>query len=134
MLSASVDIRVRYKETDKMGLVYHANYFTWFEIARIELLDQLGCPYVELEKKDYFLPVLSCSATFHLPAFFDDRLKVKVEIDKVPLVRIEASYKVLRGGELISSGLTQHAFVSGKGKVVRPPEEFLELAKMKFTK
>jgi acyl-CoA thioester hydrolase len=133
MLSASVDIRVRYKETDKMGLVYHANYFTWFEIARIELLDQMGCPYVELEKKDYFLPVLSCSATFHLPALFDDRLKVVVEIAKVPLVRIEASYKVLRSGELITSGLTQHAFVSGKGRVVRPPEEFLELAKRKFT-
>ena len=134
MLSASVDIRVRYKETDKMGLVYHANYFTWFEIARVELLDQLGCPYVELEKKDYFLPVLSCSATFHSPALFDDSLKVEVEINKLPLVRIEASYKVLRAGELITSGFTQHAFVSGQGRVIRPPEEFLKLAKRKFRK
>ena len=69
MLSASVDIRVRYKETDQMGVVYHANYFTWFEIARIELLDQMGCPYLDLEKKGYLLPVLTCSASFQSPAF-----------------------------------------------------------------
>jgi len=76
MLRASVDIRVRYKETDKMGVVYHSNYFTWFEIARIALLDELGCPYADLEKDGFFLPVLSCDATFHQPAFFDDRLTV----------------------------------------------------------
>ena len=86
------------KKPTKWVLVYHANYFTWFEVARVELLDQLGCPYAGTWKRaDYFLPVLSCRATFHSPAFFDDRLQVKVKIDKLPLVRIEASYKVLRG-------------------------------------
>ena len=54
MLSASVEVRVRYGETDKMGIVYHANYLTWFEIARIELLDSIGCPYVSLEDAGFF--------------------------------------------------------------------------------
>ena len=84
MLSASVDIRVRYKETDKMGVVYHSNYFTWFEVARIELLDNLQCPYKELEKDGFLLPVLSCNASFHLPALFDDRLIVTVKIRDFP--------------------------------------------------
>ena len=133
MLSASVDIRVRYKETDKMGVVYHANYFTWFEVARVALLDELGCPYADLEKADYYLPVLSCRGSFHSPAFFDDRLQVTVKIEKVPLARIEAFYEVKRKGKLIATGMTKHAFVSGKGRVVRPPEDFVELARAKFT-
>ena len=132
MLSASVDIRVRYKETDQMGVVYHANYFTWFEIARIELLDQMGCPYLDLEKKGYLLPVLTCSASFQSPAFFDDRLQVKVDITKIPLVRIQASYEVRRGSELLVTGQTEHAFVSSAGRVVRPPENLLDLAKKSF--
>ena len=132
MLSATTSIKVRYQETDKVGIVYHANYFTWFEIARIELLDQMGCPYLDLEKKGYLLPVLTCSASFQSPAFFDDRLQVKVEIAKIPLVRIQASYEVRRGSELLVTGQTEHAFVSRAGRVVRPPENFLNLAKKSF--
>ena len=132
MLRASVDIRVRYKETDKMGIVYHSNYFAWFEIARITLLDELGCPYAELEKDGFFLPVLSCNAIFHQPAFFDDRLTVDLRIEKVPTVRIEALYEVRKKGKLITSGSTQHAFVSRKGGVVRPPKKFAEVARSFF--
>mgnify|MGYP001160866110 CR=1 FL=1 len=132
MLSASVDIRVRYEETDKMGVVYHANYFTWFEIARIELLDQLGFPYKQLEKDDYFLPVLSCEASFHSPAFFDDRLQVQVEIKKIPTVRIFAEYTVRRNTDQIAAGCTEHAFVSREGRVLRPPPEFLKSVREKF--
>ena len=96
MLSASVEVRVRYEETDKMGIVYHANYFTWFEIARIELLDVLGCPYLSLEEDGLYLPVLSCKADFRSPAHFDDRLRVVVKIEDSPLVRIRAGYEVFR--------------------------------------
>ena len=133
MLSASVDIRVRYKETDKMGVVYHANYFTWFEVARVALLDAFGYPYVKMEKEGYFLPVLSCSGNFHLPAFFDDRLQVTVRIEKTPLARIEAHYEVKRKNELLATGVTKHAFVSNKGRVIRPPERFVDLMQAKFS-
>ena len=133
MLSASVDIRVRYEETDKMGVVYHSNYFIWFEVARVALLDELGCPYSELEKDGFFLPVLKCDANFKLPAVFDDRLKITVRIEKLPVARIEASYDVKRGDILLATGSTQHAFVSCEGKVVRPPDSFLEIAKQYFS-
>ena len=129
MLSASVEVRVRYEETDKMGIVYHANYFTWFEIARIELLDAMGCPYRSLEEDSLFLPVLGCQADFHLPAHFDDRLRIVVRIEDFPMVRIKANYEVTRGEQLLATGETTHAFVSGDGKVVRPPETFLERAR-----
>jgi len=115
-----------------MGVVYHSNYFTWFEIARIALLDDLGCPYADLEKDGFFLPVLSCDATFHQPAFFDDRLTVDVRIEKLPTVRIEALYEIRKKGELITSGSTNHAFVSQKGGVVRPPAKFAEVARSFF--
>ena len=98
MLTASVDIRVRYKETDKMGVVYHSNYFAWFEIARINFARRVRVSVCELEKDGFFLPVLSCDATFHQPAFFDDRLTVDVRIEKVPTVRIEALYEVRKKG------------------------------------
>jgi len=126
MLSASVEVRVRYGETDKMGIVYHANYLTWFEIARIELLDSIGCSYRSLEETDFFLPVLSCRVDFRRPAHFDDRLRIVVRIDESLSVRIKADYEVFRDEDLLATGQTTHAFVSGEGKVVRPPASFLE--------
>ena len=129
MLYASVEVRVRYEETDKMGIVYHANYFTWFEVARIELLDAMGCPYLSLEEDGLFLPVLSCKADFHSPAHFDDRLRVVVKIKDSPLVRIRADYEVFREEQLLATGETTHAFLSTEGKVVRPPEKFMEKAR-----
>ena len=97
MISASVEVRVRYAETDKMGIVYHANYLTWFEIARIELLDKIGCSYLSLENAGFFLPVLSCRVDFRKPAQFDDRLRIDARIDTASSVRMEAEYEVFRG-------------------------------------
>ncbi len=134
MLSASVEVRVRYGETDKMGIVYHANYLTWFEIARIELLDSIGCSYRSLEETDFFLPVLSCRVDFRRPAHFDDRLRIVVRIDESLSVRIQADYEVFRDDDLLATGQTTHAFVSGEGKVVRPPASFLERVRQSVEK
>ena len=132
MLTASREIRVRYAETDKMGVVYHANYFVWFESARIFLLDEIGLPYRELEESGYLLPVLECTAKFLRPAHFDDRLEVTVSIADLPVARIEATYEVRRGSELLATGRTLHAFVSPGGKILRPPEEFTQKAREIF--
>jgi len=126
MISAEVGIRVRYQETDQMGVVYHGNYFTWFEVARIELLDQLGCPYRELEKNGYLLPVLHCEAKFKKPARFDDRLTIEVRIKEPPTAKIRINYQVIRGEELLCTGNSTHAFMDNKGKLTRPPAAFLE--------
>ena len=133
MIKSKIDIRVRYEETDKMGVVYHAKYFTWFEVARIELLDHIGCPYRELEERGYFLPVLQCQAKYHMPAHFDDRLKVHVEISREPVARIEISYQVYRGEDLLATAQTTHAFIDQVGKLIRPPKSFLERAGQYFS-
>jgi acyl-CoA thioester hydrolase len=117
-----------------MGIVYHANYLTWFEIARIELLDSIGCPYKSLEETDFFLPVLSCRVDFRRPAHFDDRLRIVVRIDESSSVRIKADYEVFRDDDLLATGQTTHAFVSGEGKVVRPPASFLERVRQSVEK
>ena len=127
MLSSSTEIRVRYEETDQMGVVYHAKYFNWFEVARIQLLDEIGIPYKELEKEGYFLPVLSCSAIFKHPAHFDDRLIIKLEISLASLLRLKVAYEVWRKDLMIATGTTQHAFISKDGKVIRPPASFVTL-------
>jgi len=117
-------IRVRYEETDKMGIVYHAKYFHWFEVARIQLLDEIGMPYKSLEQNGFFLPVLDCYATFKKPAQFDDRLSVFADASFQSLLRLKIKYQVFRGSEKLALGSTTHAFVDGEGKVVRPPESF----------
>lgn len=132
MISAEVGIRVRYQETDQMGVVYHGNYFTWFEAARIELLDQMGCPYLQLEKDGFFLPVLHCEAKFHKPACFDDRLNIRVFIKDEPAVRIRISYEVCREEIILCTGNTTHAFIDQSGKLLRPPQYFIDKAKTYF--
>lgn len=129
MLSATTSIKVRYQETDKMGIVYHANYFTWLEVARVNLLEQIECPYRKLEESGYFLPVLSCSCEFKMPARFDDLLSIEVSIPKLDQVRIQANYFVRKGEEILAIAKTTHAFVNESGKVIRPPEVFMEQMK-----
>ena len=126
MISAELDIRVRYQETDQMKVVYHANYFTWFEAARIELLDRIDCPYKLLEEEGYLLPVLKCKAKFIKPAHFDDRLVVRVSILNAPTIRVQIFYEIYRRKELLCMGNTTHAFIDMNGKLTRPPVRFLE--------
>ncbi len=122
MISSKTKIRVRYEETDKMGIVYHAKYFVWFEVARIELLDQIRCSYKQLEYEGYHLPVLEAQANFFRPANFDDLVTVSVEFSTSSRLKMEMNYKVNRRGELLATGRTIHAFVSREGKPIRPPE------------
>ena len=133
MINEDVDIRVRYQETDQMGIVYHANYFTWFETARIELLDRISCPYRDLEHAGFLLPVLTCEAKFIKPAHFDDRLCVRVSIKEFPIARIKIHYEVYRKKEKLCTGSTTHAFVNENGKLVRPPAIFLESTKSRLS-
>ena len=102
MSRSQTEIRVRYEETDQMGVVYHAKYFSWFEVSRIQLLDEIGQPYKQLEEKGYFLPVLSCSASFIKPAHFDDRLLIDTNAFFVSSIKLAIEYEVYRDDELIA--------------------------------
>lgn len=127
MIHTISTIRVRYAETDRMDVVYHSNYLVWFETARIQMLDQIGIPYREIEARGLFLPVLSVSAEYKRPARFDDRIEVHLFMKKKPRARMHFEYEVRRGDELLVTGVTSHGFMDQQGKGQRPPEDLLKL-------
>jgi acyl-CoA thioester hydrolase len=121
MIQSRVQLTVRYAETDMMGVVYHANYLPWFEVGRTALMREMGLPYRKLEEAGFRLPVLEMSAKFIRPARYDDTVEVVTTLRDKPLLRILLEYEALRGGELLATGTTLHAFVDREGKPVRPP-------------
>ncbi len=116
MLTGECYIRVRYKETDQMGIAYHSNYLVWFEVARSELFRSIGVPYLEFEKNDLFLAVIKVICEYRKPAYYDDELKVVIRLESMQDVRISFDYEILRNDELLCTGTTQHAFVNRRGK------------------
>ena len=92
MPRSTSSLRVRYAETDKMGVVYYANYFVWFEVARADLLRSLGWTYREMEHAGVSLPVIEAHCEYHRPARYDDELDVNAEGRLVSPVRIEFRY------------------------------------------
>ena len=129
MIRTETEIRVRYAETDAMGFAHHGTYITWFELARIEMLDQLSLPYKQLEEEGYYLPVLTVSATYKKPAYFDDRLRVVCYVRSQPGLRIQIEYDVYRDELLLAQGSSSHAFINKDGQPIRPPKHYLETFK-----
>jgi acyl-CoA thioester hydrolase len=126
MVTACKEIRVRYAETDMMGVTYHANYFVWFETARIHLLKTLGISYKELEKTGHLLPVIECHARFHKPVTFDDLVMVETSMESNPGIRFRIDYLVTCDGQKATTGYTTHVFMDENGQVTRPPMMFLD--------
>ena len=115
MKKFSTNIRVRYGETDQMGVVYHGNYASYFEIARTEWLRNLGVTYKELENKGIMLPVISLFFNFIKSAKYDDVLTITVILKKKPLVKIEFDYEIYnQKKEKISTGNSVLAFMDMK--------------------
>ena len=128
MKDYSTQIRVRYGETDQMGVVYHGNYATYFEIARTEWLRNLGISYKELEKKGVMLPVISLSLNFLKSAKYDDVLTITVSLKKTPLVKIDFDYEIInQNHEKVSTGNSVLAFIDMKtNKPIKCPSYILE--------
>lgn len=117
-----ITVRVRYQETDGQGRVHHANYLTWFELARVELLRAAGHSYKELEAAGIYLVVAEVSLRYFLPALFDDELRVVITTLSAKGARVEHRYQVLRGDELLVDGTTTVACIDATGRVRRLPE------------
>lgn len=125
MISSIISIRVRYGETDQMGVVYHGNYATYCEVARVEFFRQIGLPYKELEGKGIMLPVTELSFKFLKPAYYDDLLSVKTYLKEIPKsARIVFTYEIYNEKqELLTTGISSLAFVDMKTRrPVRCPE------------
>jgi acyl-CoA thioester hydrolase len=118
-------VRVRYAETDQMGITYHASYFVWFEVARVDYIRERGILYRDLEQKeDLHLPVIDAQARFLKPAYYDDLLDIHTRMVELSGARISFEYEVHREGTEgpIATGRTGHAAVDGNGKPRRFPE------------
>jgi acyl-CoA thioester hydrolase len=107
-----------------MGVVYHANYLPWFEVARTQLLREQGFPYRQLEADGFRIPVIEVAAKYRRPALYDDTLTIVATIKEKPLLRIRISYEVWRADELLATGQTVHVFCDLRGQPIRPPAAF----------
>jgi acyl-CoA thioester hydrolase len=123
----STKTRVRYSETDQMGVVYHGNYAQFFELGRTEWLRALGITYKELENQGIMLPVIQLQCNFLKSALYDDVLTIETELVKKPMVKIAFNYKITnQNEELICTGSSVLAFMNMKtGKPLQCPEDLL---------
>ncbi len=132
MMDFFITLRVRYAETDGMRVAYHGNYFTWFEVARTELIRHLGYSYKRIEQEGVFMPVIDARCQFLKPVQYDEEIRVYARIAKLEGVRVDIEYEIFRGSELSAKGFTIHAFMNREGKAIRPPTEFFASLKPDF--
>lgn len=126
-ISIKTQIKVRYAETDQMGVVHHGNYAQYFEIARLEWLKTLGFSYKKMEEEGVMLPVVSLLTNFKKPAYFDEDLIITTSIKNLPRVRIEFCYKIEnQKNELLTTGETVLVFMNAETrKPIKCPEDLL---------
>jgi acyl-CoA thioester hydrolase len=121
-------LRVRYAETDKMGVVYHSNFVIWFEVGRVELLRQLGFQYSEMEAEDNcHIPVVDLRIRYKAPAQYDDEIVVRTEIKNVRSSLLHFSYQIFRDGNrmLLATGETMHIIVNNRLERTALPEKYM---------
>ena len=129
-MPTDVQTRVRYAETDKMGVVYHSNYIIYFELGRTEAMRRIGITYSELEKRGYGLAVIETGARYRSAARYDDLLTIRTWLREVRKTRLRFEYEILLEGKTVVTGFTVLAFLdlnSGM-KPTRCPPDVEELA------
>jgi len=124
MSEARSRVRVRYAETDQMGIVYYANYLVWFEVGRTDWLRDCGWSYRDMEAEGYSLPVIETRCTYHESARYDDQIEVRTTGALASPVRIQFSYEVVRAadGITLATGMTMHAALDRNGRPRRLPD------------
>jgi acyl-CoA thioester hydrolase len=122
-------VRVRYAETDKMGVVYYAHYLVWFEIGRTDWLRVTGWSYREIEGEGFGLPVIEAHCEYKASARYDDELEIRTTARLVSAIRLGFDYEVVRrsDGQAIATGYTIHATLDRSGRPVRLPARVKEL-------
>lgn len=123
MLTGETTIRVRYAETDRMGLLHHANYLVYFEQARTDLLRSQGGNYKDLEDRGFFLVVAKIEIKYRSPAYYDDELRIVTSVTRTTPVRLEHRYEVFRpDGTIVAEGSSTLACVDTEGKLQAMPD------------
>jgi len=120
-----IEIRVRYKEADPMGVLHHANYFMYFEMGRIEMLRASGGDYRKMEEEGLLIVVVKAECRFRAPARFDDVLKLRTRVKRITQAKIEHEYRLTRDGDELAVAQTTVACVDRNGKI-QPIPEYLQ--------
>lgn len=129
MYAHETTLRVRYGETDAMGYVYHGNYAEWLEVARVELLREIGMPYTSFEKLDIIMPVREMSIRYLKPAHYDELITIRTFLDQLPAFRVQLRYELYNEEkELISTAqVLLVPYDRSRKRPCLPPEHFLRL-------
>lgn len=123
--SHTITLRVRYSETDQMGIVYYSNYLVWFEMARTEYFRARGVEYRKIEEEDkLYIPVAEAYCRYKSPLKYDDEVTVTSKLTEMSGPRMSFEYEVSCGGKLAATGSTKHAFVNEEGRPVPIPEKY----------
>ncbi|MEZ5346737.1 MAG: thioesterase family protein [Pyrinomonadaceae bacterium] len=122
-------VRVRYAETDKMGIVHHANYYVWFELGRSDLCRARGFSYLEMEDKDDLqMVVAETQCRYISPAHYEDLLTIRTAIEEIRSRSLKFIYEVFReaDGAILAKGMTKHVITDHKKNIRRLPEKYRE--------
>jgi acyl-CoA thioester hydrolase len=127
MRTVEIAVRVRYAETDRMGIVYHSHYAVWFEIGRTEFCRAAGVPYRQLEEAGLLIPVIGLQCKYRRPARYDDDLRVRTRLPELSARGLTFEYDVVdREERIMADGSTRHIFADVHGKPRRAPEEVVQ--------
>lgn len=120
--------KVRFVETDMMGVVHHSNYFRWFEMGRVEYLKEAGIYLLDLMANDIVFPITDVSCQYKASARFDDYFLVETYMAELSRAKMVFTYRVVReaDGLLLATGRTQNLFTDSKGKVIRLPAKYYD--------
>jgi len=122
-------LRVRYAETDAMGIVYHTNYIVWFEVGRGEYMRQRGGDYAQWEAQSHYLPVIEVQARYLAPARYGDLVTVRTRVEEVRSRQVTFAYEVVMAetGQLLATGRTKHVCVDEEGTIRTIPQAMREM-------
>ena len=124
-VSVQTVLRVRYAETDMMGVVHHATYPVWFEVGRSDLMRELGLPYTEIEARGYYLMLSGLNVEYRRAARYDDELTVTTHISAIRSRTVTFKYTVHRGEELLATGESRHIATDKQYRPARMPDEVI---------
>ena len=123
-------VRVRYAETDQMGMAYYANYLIWMEVGRSDLCRQCGFSYLELEREEQaFLTVAEATCRYLSPARYEDEILIETALARAKNRVLEFTYRIKRGDTLLAEGRTVHVLIGPDGRPRSMPQRYLNLLK-----
>lgn len=126
-MKSIISVKVRYPETDRMGIVYHANYYPWFELGRLDFIEKCKASYADMEKAGLLMPVTETHCRYLKPCVFGDEVTVETVLTQLTVARCRFEYRILNKGEVAAQGSTGHAFADENLHAINIRKRFPEI-------